>query len=49
MPYKVVGTKVYHKKNNRWSVKQTAHSHKNALATVRLLRAIEHGFKPTRK
>lgn len=49
MPYKRIGRKVYHKKNGRWSLKQTARTIKNAQATIRLLRGIEHGMKPRRR
>jgi len=45
MPYKVVGNKVMHYKNGKWSVKQTASSHENAIKAVKLLHGIEHGMK----
>ena len=48
MPYKTIGRKVYHKKGGRWKVKQVASSPAKAKATVRLLRGIEGGWKPTR-
>lgn len=47
MPYKVVGNKVMHKKGGKWSVKQTAKSPANAKKAVRLLNAVDHGWKPT--
>ena len=49
MPYKRVGKKVMHKKGGKWLVKQTAKSVKNAKAAIKLLNAIEHGFKPSKK
>jgi len=49
MPYKVIGKKVLHNITGKWTVKQTAHSHAKALATVRLLQGIEHGWKPKRR
>lgn len=49
MPYKIVGTKVMHKKNGKWSVKQVATSVKKAEATVRLLQGVEHGMKVKKK
>lgn len=45
MPYKIEGKKVMHKKEGKWSVKQTATSRENAVKTVNLLRGIEHGIK----
>lgn len=45
MPYKVIGTKVYHKKAGKWSLKQTARSKDKAFATIRLLQGLEHGMK----
>jgi hypothetical protein len=46
MPYKVVGKKVMHYKNGKWSVKQNCSSHENAVKAVRLLRGVEHGMVP---
>ncbi len=48
MPYKLKGKEILHKKNGKWSVKQTATSIPKAKATIRLLQAIEHNpkFKP---
>jgi hypothetical protein len=48
VPYKRIGRKIYHKKNGKWSVKQTTTSIENAKATMRLLEGIEHGMKPRR-
>jgi hypothetical protein len=45
MPYKVKGKLVYHKKHGKWSIKQHTCSNANAKKAVRLLRAIEHGWK----
>lgn len=49
MPYKVEGNKVLHFKGGKWSVKQTTGSPAKAQAAVRLLRGVEHGWKPTGK
>jgi len=49
MPYKREGKKILHKKDGKWSVKQTASSVKNAKSAMRLLQGIEHGWKPTGK
>lgn len=48
MPYKIVGSTVMHKKDDKWSKKQTASSHDKAVKAIRLLQAIEHNpnFKP---
>jgi hypothetical protein len=48
MPYKVVGKNVMHFKGGKWSVKQMAGSVGNAWKAIRLLNAVEHGWKPTR-
>jgi len=47
MPYKIEGNKILHKVNNRWRVKQVASSPEKAMATVRLLQGVEHGWRPT--
>ena len=49
MPYKVKGKQVLHFKGGKWSVKQTASSHDKAIASMHLLYAVEHGWKPTGK
>lgn len=49
MPYRLSGKKIMHMKNGKWSLKQVAKSEKNAKAALRLLLAVEHGFKPTGK
>ena len=49
MPYKIIGNTVYHMKDGKWSVKQHATSHANAVEAMRLLNAVEHGWKPTGK
>lgn len=49
MPYKRIGRKVFKKEQGRWKLKQTAKNVENAKSTLRLLRGIEHGFKPTGK
>ena len=43
MPYKRKGKKIYHKKNGKWSVKQTAGSVENAKKTLGLLYGLESG------
>lgn len=43
MPYKIVGSKVMHRKGGEWSVKQTCDSNAKAKAAVRLLQGLEHG------
>jgi len=48
MPYKVVGRQVLRKKQGKWKLKQTAKSPAAAQRAVNLLRAIEHGWQPTR-
>ena len=49
MPYKVLGKNVLHKKGNKWSIKQTAKSHDNAIKAMHLLQGIEHGWKPGKR
>lgn len=49
MPYKRDDNVVYHKKNGKWTIKQVANSSANARAALRLLRAVDHGWKPTRR
>ena len=46
MPYKISGSKVMHKKDGKWSVKQDCGSPEKAKAAMRLLMGIEHGMKP---
>lgn len=43
MPYKVEGNNLMHFKNGKWSVKQRATSHENAVKAMRLLEGLEHG------
>lgn len=47
MPYKRVGSVVYHKKGGKWSVKQKCKSPAAAKAAIRLLQGVKHGWKPT--
>lgn len=47
MPYKIIGSTVYHKKGSKWSKKQKCSSHAAAVKAVRLLQGVEHGWKPT--
>ena len=48
MPYKRIGTKIYHKKGGKWKVKQTAKSVKNAEKALKLLRSLDSGsIKPS--
>lgn len=49
MPYKRKGNIIYHKKGNKWTVKQKCRSVKNAKKAIRLLRGIKHGWKPGSK
>ena len=49
MPYKIAGKKVMHFKNGKWSVKQVAKSHANAIKTVALLQGLEHGTVKRKK
>jgi len=49
MPYKRVGSVVYHKKGGKWKVKQKCGSADAAKRAISLLMAVEHGWKPTRK
>jgi len=49
MPYKVIGKKIYHYKEGKWSLKQTATSHDKAIKSMRLLYGIEHGMKVRKK
>ena len=46
MPYKIIGSAVYHKKGGKWKVKQRCSSPANAKAAMRLLYGIEHGMVP---
>jgi len=43
MPYKIKNSTIYHKKGNKWSVKQTCSSHENAVKALGLLQGLEHG------
>ncbi len=47
MPYKQVGSVVYHKKGGKWTVKQRTKSPAAAKAAIRLLHGVKHGWKPT--
>lgn len=49
MPYKIEGNSVLHQVGGKWKVKQTCSSHANAMAAMRLLQGVEHGWKPTGK
>lgn len=42
MPYKLVGNKIMHKKDGKWSIKQKCSSRENAIKALRLLYAIEN-------
>jgi hypothetical protein len=46
MPYKREGKNVLHFKNGKWSVKQTCKTPAAANRAIRLMNAIEHGYKP---
>jgi hypothetical protein len=47
MPYKRVGKTIYHKKDGKWSVKQTCGSIAAAKKAMNLLHGVEHGWEPT--
>jgi len=47
MPYKRVGSVIYHKKGGKWKVKQRAGSVAKAKRALNLLHGVEHGWKPT--
>ncbi len=49
MPYKAIGSVIYHFKNGKWSVKQHCGSSKAAKRAIRLLQGIEHGMKVRKK
>jgi len=46
MPYKIVGQNVYHRKGGKWKIKQRCKSPEAAKRALRLLNAVEHGYKP---
>jgi len=49
IPYKTIGSKIYHFKNGKWSVKQTCSSPANAKKAMNFLRGLEHGMVPKKK
>ena len=49
MPVKITKTKKGYQVSTPGGVKSKGTTKKNALAQERLLNAIEHGFKPTKK
>ncbi len=49
MPYKIDGNNVLHQINGKWKIKQRCGSHSAAMAAMRLLQGIEHGWHPTGK
>jgi len=49
MPYKRVGRRIYKLVGGRWVLRSTCKNVENAKRQLRLLNAIEHGWKPTRK
>jgi hypothetical protein len=49
MPYKRIGSRIYHKKGGKWKLKQTCRSPKNAIKALRLLRGLHHGTIKRRK
>ena len=46
MPYKIVGQNVYHRKGGKWKIKQRCKSPEAVKRALRLLNAVEHGYKP---
>ena len=49
MPYRRSGRKVLHLKGGKWKVKQTCKSEEAAQKAIRLLQAVDRGWKPTGK
>jgi len=49
MPYKRKGRVIYVKRKGRWKKKSTHKSAALAKKGIRLLRAIKHGWKPTKR
>jgi len=49
MPYRRKGRTVYVKRAGKWRKKGTSKSVKKAKKYLRLLRAVKHGWKPTRR
>ncbi len=48
MPYKCIGSDLYHKKGDKWSIKQHCTSVKNCHKAMGLLEGLEHGsIKPS--
>lgn len=45
MPYRRIGSKVYHKKDGKWKIKQSCGSIEAAKKALRLLQGIEHDWK----
>jgi hypothetical protein len=43
MPYKIIGSKIMHKKGNKWAVKQVCESPTNAKKALSLLIGLEKG------
>lgn len=43
MPYKVIGSKIMHQKDGKWSIKQTCSSPANAKKAMALLEGLETG------
>jgi hypothetical protein len=48
MPFKVIGNKVMHYKNGKWSIKQRCSSHANAVKAVGLLHMKGYGSQESR-
>lgn len=49
MPYRTRGKTVQVKKGGKWKKRAKASSAKSAKKMVRLLNAVKHGWKPTRR
>ncbi len=41
MPYKVIGSDLYHKKDGKWSIRQHCKSHANAVSIMGYLYGLE--------
>lgn len=42
MPYKRIGSNIYHKKDGKWVIKQQCKNVNNAKAALRLLESLEN-------
>jgi hypothetical protein len=49
MPYKRKGKVIYSKSSGSWKVKQRCKSVEKAKSAIKLLKGIEHGWRPDKK